>query len=96
MGIQGYHRYSIRFYGRVQGVGFRFTAKYAATSLALTGWVKNLDDGSVLMEIQGSPLRIDKLLMKLNRDNYIRIDHIARTRIDPIEGEKSFRVADYW
>ena len=37
-------RYSIE--GQVQGVGFRYRARYAAQSLGLTGWVENEDDGS--------------------------------------------------
>ena len=46
-------RKHIVFYGRVQGVGFRYTAKYLARSLELTGWVKNDWDGTVTMEVQG-------------------------------------------
>ena len=38
-------RYSIE--GQVQGVGFRYRARYAAQSLALTGWVQNEDKGLV-------------------------------------------------
>ena len=38
-------RYSIE--GQVQGVGFRYRARYAAQTLELTGWVENEDDGSV-------------------------------------------------
>lgn len=41
------------FHGRVQGVGFRYTAKYLARSMNLTGWVKNEYDGTVVMEVQG-------------------------------------------
>ena len=35
-------RYSIE--GQVQGVGFRYRARYAAQSLGLTGWVENEDE----------------------------------------------------
>ena len=41
------------FHGRVQGVGFRYTAKMLAQSLGLTGWVKNEWDDTVVMEVQG-------------------------------------------
>lgn len=35
------------FKGNVQGVGFRYTAKYYAMNIKANGYVKNLDDGSV-------------------------------------------------
>lgn len=46
-------RMSITFYGSVQGVGFRYRAKYAADGLGLTGWVENEWDDTVRMEVQG-------------------------------------------
>ena len=59
-------RKKYKFYGRVQGVGFRYTAKYLAQSLGLTGWVENEYDGTVEMEVQGREPMIDKLLEGLN------------------------------
>ena len=59
-------RKHIVFHGRVQGVGFRYTAKYAASSLDLTGWARNEYDGTVTMEVQGREAMIDKLLVRLN------------------------------
>ena len=43
----------IIFTGRVQGVGFRFTALDIANRYRLTGWVRNLWDGTVEMVAQG-------------------------------------------
>ena len=51
-------RYFLRWEGQVQGVGFRFTNTNLAQARALTGWVRNMEDGSVEMEIQGAPANI--------------------------------------
>lgn len=51
-------RLHVRFVGRVQGVGFRWTASMVARRLSLTGWVRNEPDGSVLAEIQGDPSHV--------------------------------------
>lgn len=55
-------RKHIIFYGRVQGVGFRYYAVQKANQLGLTGWVKNLYDGSVEMEVEGEEPLIDQLI----------------------------------
>lgn len=51
-------RYSLRWTGQVQGVGFRFTNANLAQARMLTGWVRNMEDGSVEMQIQGAPANI--------------------------------------
>ena len=84
-------RKRIVFHGRVQGVGFRFTAKHLANSLGLTGWVQNEYDGTVLMEVQGREPMIDKLLEGLNRNSFINIEWID-SEVIPTEVEKSFYV----
>ena len=73
------------FYGRVQGVGFRYTAKYLAKSLGLTGWVMNEYDGTVVMEIQGREPMIHKLLEGLNRNGFISIDWIDSKDIPTVD-----------
>lgn len=79
------------FHGRVQGVGFRYTAKYLAQSLGLTGWVKNEWDDTVSMEVQGRESLINKLLVGLNRGHYIEIEWMDSEEI-PLETEIGFRV----
>lgn len=83
-------RRHIRFSGRVQGVGFRYTACYIARSLGLTGWVRNLWDGDVEMEVQGCPEVIDKLVADLNKGRFIRIDSMETEDIS-VKKESSFR-----
>lgn len=85
-------RKRIVFHGRVQGVGFRYTARYAAASMGLTGWVKNDWDGSVIMEVQGSEFLINKLLVRLNTDTFIRIEWMDSEEIPVKENEKKFKV----
>lgn len=48
-------RYALLFSGTVQGVGFRWTNQSLARDHHLTGWVRNLDDGTVEAELQGPP-----------------------------------------
>ena len=63
--------------GRVQGVGFRWFVKTSAQSLALTGWVRNLTDGSVEIEAQGPPealAELHSLIMAGN--NWCRVDKL--------------------
>lgn len=71
--LTGKVRKRIYFSGRVQGVGFRFTAQGLAKTLGLTGYVKNLYDGRVEMEVQGTERAIADMLSELNNDTYIRI-----------------------
>ena len=46
-------RWRLVFSGRVQGVGFRWTNQGTANELGLSGWVRNLPDGTVSMEVEG-------------------------------------------
>jgi len=45
--------YKIHVRGRVQGVGFRWSAVRAAKNHGITGFVKNMQDGSVYIEAEG-------------------------------------------
>ena len=83
-------RRHIFFYGRVQGVGFRWHAVSKARLLGLTGWVRNLSDGSVEMEVQGTQPRIGELLGYLYEQRYIRIEDIKSEDME-LKEESSFR-----
>lgn len=83
-------RKHIFFSGRVQGVGFRYQSAYYARSLGLTGWVRNLSDGRVEMEVQGREALITKLLLELKNTPYIRIEQVECTNIPLREDESKF------
>ena len=53
--------------GQVQGVGYRFFVQRAAEELKLSGWVRNLVDGRVQVEVEGPRARVENLLARLRR-----------------------------
>ena len=85
-------RYHLRFTGRVQGVGFRWTATRAADMLGLTGWVYNAWDGSVEMEVQGDEESIAEMIRTIDRGRFIQIDDIEKKIIPVVEDEHYFDV----
>lgn len=86
-------RYSIIARGRVQGVGFRFFVNSQAISYGLTGWVKNLYDGSVQMEVQGPETKITAFLDSIREGNrFISVHKLERQPIPAITGEHTFRI----
>lgn len=52
----------IQIFGTVQGVFFRRETYTLAKTLGLTGWVKNLEDGSVEILVNGTKQKLEKLL----------------------------------
>lgn len=85
-------RYKLQFYGSVQGVGFRYTARHVANMYRLTGYVRNEYDGSVTCEVQGEQDAIDEFIRTLSRGRFIDISYIDKTVMDIIEDERSFDV----
>ena len=82
--------------GQVQGVGFRYRARYAAQTLELTGWVENEDDGSVTLEVQGDPVKFRKLFALIQRSDYIQITSLRQRDLAPDPWERDFRVRGCW
>ena len=78
-------RKHIWFSGQVQGVGFRYSAVYLARPLDLTGWVRNLWDGRVEMEVQGEEAAVGRLLAGLRSQRYIVIENVEMQDMEPIE-----------
>ena len=88
------NRYRLRFYGRVQGVGFRYTALHAANMYRLTGYVRNEYDGSVTCEVQGRDEDIEMFIRQIGSGRFIEIDRIEKNKLEAEPDERSFKV-DY-
>jgi len=52
---ESYIHKNIRISGRVQGVGFRYATQNMASYCHVTGYVRNLPEGEVLIEAEGTP-----------------------------------------
>jgi acylphosphatase len=53
--------------GKVQGVGYRFSTVRRAHMLGVTGWVQNLENGTVEALVQGTPDQVDQMLEWMRR-----------------------------
>jgi acylphosphatase len=75
----------IYYSGRVQGVGFRYTARALALRFEVTGFVRNVPDGRVQMVVEGSPPEIQRFIEAIGVEmrGYIRD---AQQSIHPATG----------
>ncbi len=91
------HRARLLFTGRVQGVGFRYTAESLALELGLLGWVRNLPENRVEIVCEGSKTKIELLIQKL-KDSVIG-PYIKKMVCDwekPTMEFKDFRIEHYY
>lgn len=85
-------RYYIIVIGRVQGVGFRYTMQINAMNLGLSGWVRNLDNGNVEMEVEGEESSLNKFVSLMTQGNqFISVEDYSIKEI-PLKHETKFRV----
>lgn len=85
-------REEFQFFGRVQGVGFRYKLRYLAESYGVTGWVRNEYDGSVSAQLQGQPLAFEMILKRLYEDWYIELEDVRRKKLPLREEEHGFYI----
>lgn len=85
-------RQHMKITGQVQGVGFRYRARYAASNLGVTGWVKNEWDGSVELEAQGTIEQINQMLKVINQSPYIQMTWIDTKEMEISTNDTGFHI----
>jgi acylphosphatase len=71
------------FEGRVQGVGFRYTVKDLARGFEVCGWVKNLPDGSVELQVMGETGEVADFIREITEESPVA-SNIKNHRIETI------------
>lgn len=82
----------IVFSGNVQGVGFRYSAHNIARRYDVTGFVRNVPDGTVEILVQGTTKEIDAYLRDV-QDSFA--GHIRNTKVRQVPyaaGYDDFRI----
>lgn len=77
--------------GRVQGVGFRYTAQHLAHGFLVAGWVRNLSTGQVELLAEGPADEVDRFLAALGQRMGHTIDR-GVTYDEPVTGCRGFRI----
>lgn len=80
-------RRRVSYEGRVQGVGFRMTARRLASGFPLSGFVRNLQDGRVELVAEGDPESLVSYLQAILREFGDMIRDVREVS-EPVEGEK--------
>lgn len=72
-----HHRLNLRVRGRVQGVGYRAFVRKQARALGLLGWVRNEQDGSVSVEVEGPREDLRSLRERCDEGSpFARVDQV--------------------
>jgi acylphosphatase len=76
----------VLYEGNVQGVGFRWSVRHIATGFDVTGWIKNLHDGRVELQIAGEESEVLGFLDAIKNSelaSHIRRQQQARLESQP-------------
>lgn len=85
-------RVEVKYTGSVQGVGFRYTAERLAKAYPITGFVKNLADGSVEVAAEGEESNLQDFLSALRAEMNSRVDKVSLHWFAPTGEFKTFEI----
>lgn len=82
------------FEGRVQGVGFRYTVKDLSRGFDVCGWVKNLPDGTVELQVMGEKDEVESFIREIAEESTVahHIKNLIATKIPLLENRTGFRI----
>ena len=78
----------IDVHGAVQGVGFRNHTRRAAVENDVVGWVKNNDDGTVSMVLQGDEEDVERVLEAVQTGP--ALSTVENTAVTALDSDKSY------
>jgi acylphosphatase len=82
------------FEGRVQGVGFRYTVKDLSRGFEVCGWVKNLPDGSVELQVMGACDEVESFIKEIAEESNVahHVKNLISVKIPLLENCSGFRI----
>ena len=82
------------FEGRVQGVGFRYSVKDLSRGFEVCGWVKNLPDGTVEMQVMGQAEEVESFIKEIAEESPVahHIKKLQAVKIPLLENCSGFRI----
>lgn len=85
-------RWSVRFLGRVQGVGFRYTTASIAKHYSVKGYVQNMPDGSVELVVEGTVAELGAFLGEIQSSMEGNIADFRIDRSTTLGGFQNFEI----
>jgi acylphosphatase len=81
----------VTFFGNVQGVGFRKRTKLIASNHAVSGYVKNLPDGSVELYVEGNEEDCHSFVDSVKREMCEEISAV-HSKVTSVLGRPEFSI----
>ena len=83
---------TVHFSGHVQGVGFRYATLQVAKEFDVAGYVRNLADGRVQLEVEGRPRTVDAFIAAVEERMHGHVRKTERTQQERAPALKGFEI----